>query len=161
RPVRGAGARRMAAALSADNAVRRSFRRLKARLWAQRGRVPHAYGYNAAKWFAIERGVHARDARYGWNDGGLDERVVEYAWMFERVATVNRPPSRVLDAGSVLNHGRLLRWWDDARYPPVSIVTLAYEGRAAVSNSVRYEFADLRKLPYRDDWFSIVVSLST
>src|SRR5207249_6469580 len=89
RPVRGAGARRMAAALSADNAVRRSFRRLKARLWAQRGRVPHAYGYNAAKWFAIERGVHARDARYGWNDGGLDERVVEYAWMFERVATVN------------------------------------------------------------------------
>src|SRR5437762_8893732 len=125
----------MAAALSADNVVRGSFRRLKARLWAQRGRMPHAYGYNAAKWFAIERGVHARDARYGWNDGGLDERVVEYAWMFERVATVNRPPSRVLDAGSVLNHGRPPRWRGDARDPPGSSVPLACAGRARLANA--------------------------
>lgn len=86
---------------------------------------------------------------------------MEYPWLFHRLAALERRPARVLDAGSVLNHHRVLGWWRDAQFPPVSIVTLAYEGRAAVSNLVRYEFSDLRHLPYRDEWFSAVVCLST
>jgi len=141
--------------------VKRAFRSLKARAWERAGRIPHAYGYNAARWFAIERGIKSGDAPYGRDDGGFDERVVEYPWMFHRMATFNLPGARVLDAGSVLNHERILEWWRAARYPAVSIVTLASEGRANVSNAVRYEFADLRRLPYRDEWFSVVVCLST
>ena len=137
------------------------FRRFKARVWERRGRVPHAYGYNAARWAAIERGLRSRDPRLGWDGAGFDERVVEYAWMFQCVAALGDGAARVLDAGSVLNHARILACWREARFPPVSIVTLAYEGRAHVSPLARYEFADLRQLPYRDAWFSATISLST
>lgn len=102
---------------------------------------------------------HGND--YGRDDAGIDERVVEYAWLFARMAVVDRQRGRVLDAGSVLNHETILRLWRDAARSPLSIVTLAYEGSAHVSDDVRYEFADLRRLPYRDAWFTSVVCLST
>ena len=43
----------------------------------------------------------------------------------------------------------------------MSIVTLAYEGKAFVSDTVRYEFGDLRQLPYKDELFSTVLCIST
>ena len=136
-------------------------RRFKAQLWKRGGRVPGGYGANAAKWMAIEAGVATPpNGKYGWDDAGLDERVVEYPWLFERMASL-RSAERVLDAGSVLNHEPILSAWRRAQFPPVSIVTLGFEGRADVSNEVRYEFADLRSLPYRDEWFPVVLSLST
>jgi SAM-dependent methyltransferase len=141
--------------------IRRGFRRLKARVWQLRGRVPHAYGYNAARWLAIERDVKSRDGRYGRDGGGFDERAVEYPWVFHRLSALELSHERVLDAGSVMNYPRVLQWWRDARYPPLSIVTQAYEGHANVSSEIRYEFADLRLLPYRDEWFSAVLCLST
>ena len=137
-------------------------RRVKAAVWRRAGRVPGAAGHGAARWLAIELAVTGATAgRYGWDDAGIDERVVEYAWAFERVAALRTKDSRVLDAGSVLNYPRVLRAWRSAGFPPVSIVTLKYEGAADVSDGVRYEFADLRKLPYRDEWFEVVLSLST
>jgi SAM-dependent methyltransferase len=135
---------------------------LQADLWRRRGRVPGAFGFRAARWLAIERGVRAaRGGEYGCDDAGIDERVVEYPWVFDRMAELDRPGSRVLDAGSVLNHRRVLQLWREAGRSPVSIVTLAYEGAAFVSSGARYEFADLRGLPYRDEWFSVVLCIST
>lgn len=134
--------------------------RFKANLWKRRGRIPDGYGAGAAKWLAIQDGISAAaDGRYGWDDAGIDERVVEYAWLFDQMRSAQRGP--VLDAGSVLNHSRILHAWRSANFPPVSIVTLGYEGHADVSDAVRYEFADLRRLPYRDEWFPTVISLST
>jgi len=136
-------------------------RKLKADLWKRAGRIPGGSGSNAAKWFAIENGISTpQNGKYGYDDAGLDERVVEYPWLFERMAAL-RTRGRVLDAGSVLNHERILDAWRRAGHSPVSIVTLGYEGYADVSNDVRYEFADLRQLPYRDEWFAVVLSLST
>lgn len=130
-------------------------------MWERAGRVPGGYGSSAAKWLEIEKGVAGSpDGRYGWNGAGLDERVVEYPWIFERVQAAPRK-ERVLDAGSVLNFDRILEPWRRLGLPPVSIVTLGYEGHASVSNEVRYEFADLRRLPYRDEWFPVVLSVST
>ena len=141
--------------------VKQLRRKVKADVWKRAGRIPGAFGSNAAKWIAIENGVStAPDGRYGWDDAGLDERVVEYPWLFERMRSL-KDKERVLDAGSVLNHGRILDAWRSAVLPPVSIVTLGYEGHADVSNEARYEFADLRSLPYRDEWFPVVLSLST
>jgi SAM-dependent methyltransferase len=135
--------------------------RMKAELWKRAGRVPGGSGSSAAKWLAIETAVAGvREARYGWDDAGLDERVVEYPWVFDRVRAA-KTRDRVLDAGSVLNHPRILAAWRSQGLPPVSIVTLGYEGHAEVSNGVRYEFADLRQLPYRDEWFPVVLSAST
>jgi SAM-dependent methyltransferase len=110
---------------------------------------------------AILDGIAARGQKpYGYDAGGLDERVVEYAWVFERVEA-HRDARHVLDAGSVLNHKRILDAWRQAKFPPVSIVTLAHEGYAEASQAVRYAFADLRRLPWRDQSFDIVLSLST
>jgi SAM-dependent methyltransferase len=135
---------------------------LKADLWRRRGRVPGAFGFNAARWLAIEKGIRsARDGQYGWDDAGIDERVVEYPWLFDRMVALDRSDARILDAGSVLNHKRVLKLWRDAVHSPVSMVTLSYEGTAHVSNDARYEFADLRQLPYRDEWFSAVLCIST
>jgi SAM-dependent methyltransferase len=136
-------------------------RRLKAELWKRSGQRPGAYGWNAARWFAIERATAGRpDERYGWNDAGIDERVVEYGWLFDRVRSVSAL-GRVLDAGSVMNYRPVIDAWRRPERPPLSIVTLGYEGQAYVSSDVRYEFADLRLLPYRDEWFSTVLCFST
>ena len=137
-------------------------RRLKADLWKRQGRIPGGSGSNAAKWFAIEDAVASPGRTgYGWDDAGLDERVVEYAWLFDRMRALDEGRGRILDAGSVMNHASVLAAWETAGHSPVSIVTLEYERFAQVSNQVRYEFADLRDLPYRDHWFSHVLSLST
>lgn len=143
------------------SAVGRLRRALKANLWKRLGRVPHAAGAGAARWIAIDEAMRRRDGRYGWDDAGVDERVVEYAWIFDRMTALAAAGGRVLDAGSVMNHARVLEGWRRAGLPPLSIVTLAYEGHAHVSDRVRYEFADLRQLPYRDGWFSGVLCVST
>lgn len=141
--------------------LREAIAQSKASSWEKRGRKPYTRGYHPARWRAIQAGLKGNDARFGWRDAGLDERVVEYSWAFDRVAGLRRPGAVALDAGSVLNHKPVLDCWREREFPPLSIVTLAYEGSAQVSTDVRYEFADLRRLPYRDEWFSIVLCLST
>src|SRR5687767_6060142 len=100
--------------------------RLKAAWWKRRGSVPHAAGANAARWIAIERSLRDSSPRYGSDDPGIDERVVEYAWLFGRMRALRDAGGRVLDAGSVLNYRPVITAWREAQFPPVSIVTLAY-----------------------------------
>jgi SAM-dependent methyltransferase len=86
---------------------------------------------------------------------GFDERVVEYPWLFSRDIS-----GRVLDAGSVLNHRQVL----ERLLPGIDelmITTLAPEPVAFTAMAVSYLYADLRRLPLRDDWFDEVVCLST
>ena len=136
--------------------------RTRATAWIKRGRVPGTGGYSSAKWSAIERALaDAPSSSYGYDDAGLDERVVEFPWALHRLRSRWMAGTPILDAGSVLNHPRILAYCRRERLGPLSIVTLRYEGRAEVSDDVRYEFADLRRLPYRDEWFSSVVCLST
>lgn len=124
--------------------------------------VPFAPGYDATRWQHIEAAFQAPGAApYGSQEGAIDERVVEYGWLADRIRQVHPRGEPVLDAGSVMNYSPVLGWWGRAALGPLSVVTLCYEGHAFVSDSVRYEFADLRTLPYRDDWFATVVSLST
>lgn len=130
--------------------------------WVANGSAPHAVGYGEARLRAIRTQIADPGERpYGAGHGGLDERVVEYPWVFDRVARVHPVGGRVLDAGSTMNHGLVLDRWRAAKFGPLSIVTLHHEGQDAVSDDVRYEFADLRELPYRDGWFSTVLCLST
>ena len=111
---------------------------------------------------AIDRALaSAPNDAYGHDDAGLDERVVEYPWALHRLAARHRSGDPILDAGSVLNHRQILAHCRRTGLHPLSIVTLKYEGFSRVSDEVRYEFADLRRLPYRDGWFGAVVCLST
>lgn len=136
--------------------------RAKSERWIKNGRIPGTNGYSSARWRAIERGLAEPQSQgFGYGDAGLDERVVEYPWAFHRLRSRWPPGTPILDAGSVLNHPRILAYCRREGIHPISIVTLHYEGRAEVSDEVRYEFADLRHLPYRDGWFSSVICLST
>jgi SAM-dependent methyltransferase len=86
---------------------------------------------------------------------GLDERVVEYPWLFAQQLA-----GRVLDAGSTLNHAHIL----DRLLPSLAalhIVTLVPEDNAFTERGVSYLYADLRELPLRDGLYDAVVSIST
>lgn len=84
---------------------------------------------------------------------GFDERVVEYPWLAARL-----PGGKVLDAGSTLNHPHVLERFLP-RVKELHVATLAPEDVAFPS--VSYEYSDLRELPYEDEAFDAVVSLST
>ncbi len=86
---------------------------------------------------------------------GFDERVVEYPWLISK-----RPCGRVLDAGSTLNHAHVL----DRILPLVDrldIVTLEPESESFPERGISYVYADLRDLPFEDESYDTVVSLST
>ena len=133
-----------------------------ARDWSRNGGDPSGAGYGPARTAAIAAALQSRaGGGYGGGCGGLDERVVEYPWLFHRVAELHPRGGRVLDAGSILNHPGVLGPWRAARFGPLSIVTLEPEEHAFPSAEVRYEYADLRALPYRDGLFPTVLCLST
>jgi SAM-dependent methyltransferase len=102
----------------------------------------------------VERFARAERLPPGYGVG-LDERVVEFPWLIAQ-----RLSGRVLDAGSALNHRHVLdRTLRDI--DALHIVTLAPEEAAFPDRGVSYVYADLRDLPYRDGYFTRVVSLST
>ena len=86
---------------------------------------------------------------------GFDERLVEFPWLYSR-----RPFGRLLDAGSTLNHERVLD-----RFQPetesLCIATLQPEREAYTRRRISYVYADLRELPFRDGSFDTVICAST
>ncbi|MCQ6482914.1 hypothetical protein NPN19_24075, partial [Vibrio parahaemolyticus] len=87
----------------------------------------------------------------------LDERVIEHPWV---VSLLRDRQGRLLDAGAGLNFDYVLL------HPAVSdkevtIVTLEPESQNFYRNRVGYLYHDLRKLPFKEDWFDTVVSVST
>jgi hypothetical protein len=87
----------------------------------------------------------------------LDERAVEYPWLFSRLPGGS---GRLLDAGSALNHGFLLSR-DVLSGKKVFISTLSPEPQAFWKRGISYVFEDLRETCFRDGYFDWVVSLST
>ncbi|SDN36465.1 methyltransferase domain-containing protein [Afipia sp. GAS231] len=124
-------------------------------------RQPFSPGYQAARVELITsaidqgllRGEQTLPAGYGI---AMDERVVEYPWVFARLGDVGK----MLDAGSTFNHDFLLR------RPPLkgadlTIMTLAPEKRCYWHDGYSYVFGDLRKTMFADRTFDTVVSIST
>lgn len=129
-------------------------------LFAARGRKPWTRGYHSAKVSAIESGIQGAfsetrlDSGYGWR---IDERVIEYPWMFTRLGD---EPSKILDAGSVLNFEYILDQ-PKLKNKSVFISTLWPEDFCFWNKKVSYVFEDLRESCFRDEYFDVVVCLST
>lgn len=133
-----------------------------AKRWERTGRKFGGQGYDEARWISIAAEITGHASRtYGAEAGGIDERAVEYPWVFDRLRDVHAKGEPALDAGSTLNHPLPLMTWIGEEMGPLSIYTLRHEGFAHVSDMTRYEFGDLRAIPYRDAHFATVVSLST
>lgn len=127
-----------------------------------RGSKPWSPGYHTAKKRGISKAIDARllsassDLPVGFGKG-IDERIVEYPWVF---SCLDQNPGRILDAGSALNHRYLL---DRAplSHGDVTIMTLAPEKRCFWRRSISYVFGDLRDTVFADDVFDVVASVST
>jgi hypothetical protein len=104
----------------------------------------------AEKSFCVESLPH----RYGFR---LDERIVEYPWLFSRLPNGG---GRLLDAGSALNHEFLLDQ-PALQKKTVHICTLAPEKDCFWRKGISYLYEDLRQLPYCDDLFDWIVCMST
>jgi SAM-dependent methyltransferase len=122
---------------------------------------PFGPGYQTVKRQTIESAIDHGVLRDG-NDLppgygiAMDERVVEYPWLFARLAKVGK----MLDAGSTFNHGFLLK------RPPLAgadltIMTLAPEKRCYWYYGYSYVFGDLRKTMFADQAFDTIASIST
>ena len=122
---------------------------------------PFGPGYQTAKrrviTSAIDVGIFREGQSLPAGHGiAMDERVVEYPWLFGRLESVGK----MLDAGSSLNHDFLLQ-----RAPlkgaDLTIMTLAPEKRCYWYNGYSYVFGDLRKTIFADHTFDTIASIST
>ncbi len=141
-------------------------RRSDIKAYMQGGRRPWSAGYHECK-FDFIRTVLADSSRmelfrtmkplpgnFGY---GFDERVVEYPWTISRLS---EGAGKLLDAGSVFNYREIVE------HPKISkkhftVMTLAPETHAFWQKGISYHYGDLRELPFRDEWFDEVISLST
>lgn len=135
-------------------------RKLGEWLFALRGSRPWTRGYHSAKATAIENGINGMfsterlKAGYGWR---IDERVIEYPWMF---TCIGDDPARILDAGSVLNFDFILAQ-PKLSNKSVFISTLWPEPLCFWRQKVSYVYEDLRDSCFRDEYFDVIVCLST
>ncbi len=129
------------------------------------GRIPWSPGYSEYKWQAIAESLADEDLCRRISGGplpegygaGLDERIVEYPWVFPYLLSSRGP---ILDGGSVLNFESIVT---HPRVDPsrLTIAGLAVEKQCHYSVGVSYQLCDLRRLPFRDNWFGLTLCLST
>lgn len=124
-------------------------------------REPFSPGYQTAKrkviTSAIDSGVlgHGQNLPPGYGVA-MDERVVEYPWIFSRLTNVGK----MLDAGSTFNYDFLLER-PPLRGADLTIMTLAPEKRCYWYNGYSYVFGDLRNTIFANHTFDTIASIST
>jgi len=150
-----------------SNLIRSLKRRFEISLFQYKGRVPFARSYALCRNFYIERTIREEDNlrlfqeelqfpnEYGI---GFDERVIEYPWVLSKLSKYNEK-CQFLDAGSTLNHEFIMR------QPLVerqkwTILTLAPEAECFCKLGVSYIYDDLRAMPFKDQCFDAVFSIS-
>lgn len=134
-------------------------------LYLLRGRRPWSLGYYTMKKSCIEAAIDGRAVQRGQpipdSFGiGIDERIVEYPWLFDRLKQDSGRLDQVLDAGSTLNHKYILD-----RAPlckmGLTIMTLAPEKRCYWYKGYSYVFGDFRETQFKDESFDVIISIST
>ena len=136
------------------------------RAYISGGRKPWSRGYKLSKFDFIKNVLNNDElmakfrAQKTLPDGygyGYDERVVEYPWTLSRLSVRE---GKLLDAGSVFNFREII---EDPRFSRknLTIFTLAPESKAFWQRGISYHYGDLRHLPFRDNWFDEICSLST
>lgn len=129
------------------------------------GSIPWSQGYQRHKIESITNAIHNKELQNGLNRKELaagygyrlDERVIEYPWLFSKIEEGNH---KVLDAGSTFNYDYLVN------HPLVAdkdltICTYAPEDHSFNKKRISYVYDDLRSLPLKDNLFELVFSQST
>lgn len=87
----------------------------------------------------------------------IDERIVEYPWLISRL---NEKSSNILDAGSALNFEYIINH-NLIKTKNLTILTLYPEENCFYQKGISYHYGDLRHLPFADNFFCEIVSIST
>lgn len=140
------------------------------RLWSERyirgEQIPWSAGYAAYRSRLVTQTLKNKELMEQFRgstllpDGygvAMDERCVEYPWMFANIADNN---GVVLDAGSVLNQYYIINHpiWAKKK---LHILTLAPEEHSFWERGISYLFDDLRHISIRDETYDTIVCLST
>jgi SAM-dependent methyltransferase len=129
-------------------------------------RKPWSTGYSYFKENLIREAINSKATLQKFAEGisleanygeFIDERVVEYPWLISRLSSTK---GKLFDAGSILNFDYVINHGSISN-KDVTIATLEPEGSCFWQNRISYVFCDLRHLPFRDNWFDEVISLST
>jgi SAM-dependent methyltransferase len=132
-----------------------------------RGRLPLTAGYSEYRDRYVRRIIGKGEILQVFGAGQelpegfgarLDERVVEYPWLLSRLGRYGEK-SRVLDAGSTLNHESILQH-PAVKAHKLSILTLSPETKCFWDLGVSYIYDDLRSLPFKDEWFDAITCVS-
>jgi SAM-dependent methyltransferase len=134
-------------------------------IYLARGRPPWALGYYTRKKSLIKQAIDKRTVQTGQPlpdafGVAMDERVIEYPWLFDRLKRVDGSLGQMLDAGSTLNHDFILGR-DPLRKADLTIMTLAPEKRCYWYEGYSYVFGDFRQTNFKDGAFNIIVCIST
>lgn len=123
------------------------------------GMKPWTFGYDVYKKREIIKSLRSGtiDNLNGKFGSRLDERIVEYSWLFSRLPEL---PGNLLDAGSVLNYDYLL-FDDKLKTKKKFIITLAPESNCFWNTGISYIYEDLRDICIKNGYFDWIVSLST
>lgn len=90
----------------------------------------------------------------------FDERVIELPWFLSQLSKVaGGRPFQLLDAGSACNHIFYLPFLK--KLAEITILTLAPEAVCENKLGISYSYGDLRNMPFKDNLFDVVVSIST
>lgn len=129
------------------------------------GRKPWSAGYNEFRWRFIQENIDNKSTLDKFNSKqlpkgygvGLDDRVVEYPWIFEKL---NRGKGRMLDAGSTFNFPELIDR-PEIKEKDFTIYTYYPEKYNFSANRISYCYGDLREMPFLSNWFETIVCQST
>ena len=125
-------------------------------------RKPFGLGYELYKWQRIKEEL-LKINKFKKNNflnfrnvSGLDERIVEYSWIFYELKNIK---GNLLDAGSTLNFSIILDQLK-TRFN-IFIQTLFPENICNYEDGISYLYTDLTKKIFIDNYFDVITCIST
>ena len=91
------------------------------------------------------------------NAKGLDERIVEYKWIFQHISNLKN--KNLLDAGSTMNFDFILSRINSSNN--ITIQTLSPENQNYNKLNVSYVYEDLRNKVFHEEYFDYILCIST
>lgn len=138
----------------------------KLKTYLKNGRRPWSFGYTDYKTKEINRIIQdksildkflSKDLPSDFGQG-LDERIFEYGWLFSKLPKLG---AKFLDAGSTFNFKYILKN-RVVKEKDLTIFTFYPEIPSFKHlDNVNYVYGDLRKMPFIDESFEVIVSQST
>lgn len=135
-------------------------------LYVTNGRVPWSVGYNEYKSMFIKNVLNENEVLQRFKNNltslsdfaiGLDERAVEYPWIFSRLS---QKATVMLDAGSTFNFDFIVEH-ELIKNKKLTIFTFHPEKKCFFNKGISYVYGDLREMYFKNNAFEEIVSHST